>query len=116
MHPYLDVSVEEYSPGRREASCGPSLYINQNSPVGYLWIDKSSVKEEFASCSSAVPPVVRSPVVRFVVVFQLASDVAFVAGGARGPASCRSTPVKVGRPIVDHALNNVPGGRDHWDK
>ena len=111
-----DVSVGEHGLGIREVACGPSLCINQRCRPGYLWIDRSSVQEEPAVCSSAVPPVVRSPVVRSVVAFQLVSDVALVAGGVRGSVSCGSTPLRVGPPIVAHALNNVPGGRGYLDK
>ena len=116
MHSWSDASVEAHGLGTREVSCGPSLCVDQLCRPGYLWINRSSVQEEPAVCSSAVPPAVRSPVVRSVVVFQLVSDVALVAGGARGSVSCRSTPVKVGPPIVAHALNNVPGGRGYWNK
>ena len=96
----LDIFVGGHGPGTREVACGPSLYINQRGFGGYLWIDRSVVEEEPIVCSSAVPPAVRSPVVRSVVVSP---------GGARGSVSCRSTPVRVGPPIVDLALDNVPG-------
>ena len=57
-HPCLDVVAAERLLGRREVVCGPSLYIDQSSEVGYLWVDKSSVKEEFVVRSCAVPSVV----------------------------------------------------------
>ena len=102
----LDIFLGEQGLGIREVACGPFLYMNQRRSGGYRWID-TCVQEEPIVCSFAVSPAVRSPVVRSVVVF---------LGGARGSASCRSTPVKVGPPIVAHALDDVPGGRDHRNK
>ena len=113
MHSLSDVSVEAHGPGTREASCGPSLCVDRRCRPGYLWIDRSSVKEELAVCSSAIPPVVHAPVVRLVVVYSLSSDVALVASGTRGPASYRSTPVEVKYPDVGRALSSVPEGRNY---
>ena len=105
MSPYLDVSIGAHGPGIREVSCGPSLCIDQCSQLGYLWIDRSSVKEEF---------VVRSSAVRSVVVSKSSSDVALVVGGVHGLALGRSASVEVNLPIVDHALRSVPVGHDDW--
>ena len=70
FRPYFDVSVQLYGPGYREVACGPSLYVNQLTHVGWksdvLEVQDRqrrerqahSVKEEFASCSSATPSVV----------------------------------------------------------
>ena len=116
MHSWSDVSVEEHGPGTRDVACGPSLCINHRCRPGYLWIDRSSVQEEFVVCSSAVPPVALSPVVRPVVVSWLGSDVALVASGSGGPVSCRPTSIEVNHPHVDLALNSVPGGLGHWKK
>ena len=112
MHSWFDVRVEEHGPGTRNIACGPFLCINLRCRPGYLWIDRSSVQEEPAICSSAVPPVVHVPVVRPVVVSWLGSDVP-VASGARGPVSYLSTPVEVSHPHVDLSLSNVPGGLGH---
>ena len=73
--------------------------------TAYLWVDKSSVKEEL---------VVRSRVVRSVVVSWLGSDVAFVVGGVHGLALSRASSVTVKPPSVDHALRRVPGGYEYW--
>ena len=102
-----DVSVGEHGPGTREIACGPSLYIDQRGFGGYLWIDRSVVKDEPTVCPSAVPPVVISPVVRPVVVSWEGPGVMPVANGSNGPISCRSNPVEVNHPIVGFALSNV---------
>ena len=115
-HRMFDVYVETHRHGTREASCGPSLCINQRCRQGSLWIDRSIVGEERVACSSAVPPVVISPVVRPVVVSWVGPIVLHVASGSRGQVSCRSPPVKVNHPHVDFALDSVPEGRVWWDK
>ena len=79
-HSWLDVSVVGHGLGTREVACGPSLHVNQRCRPGYLWFDRSNVKEEFAFCSSAVLLAVRSPVVRFGFVSWSGPDVALVVG------------------------------------
>ena len=85
-HPYLDVSVAEYFPGRREVACGPYLYIDQTSHIGHLWIDESSVKEEPAVRSSAVPS---------IVVSSPSSNGALVVNAGHGPVLNHSASVEV---------------------
>ena len=52
--------------------------------------------------------------VRFGSVSWSGPDVALVAGGARGPVSCRSISVAVSPPSVDYALSSFPGRPDYW--
>ena len=61
------------------------MYIDQKSHIGYLWIDESSVKEELAVRSSAVPSVVASA---------LGSDGAPVVNAGYGPALNHSASVE----------------------
>ena len=68
------IFIGGHGPGTRDVGCGPSLYTNQRVPGGYLWIDKSIVKEELVARSSVPSPVVPVPVARPVVVCWLGSD------------------------------------------
>ena len=111
----LDIFVGEQGLGTRKVACGPFLYMNQRLSEGYIWIDSSIVEEELVACSSAVLPVVQSPVVRLVVVSRLGSDTP-IASGTRGLESRRSTSVEVNHLVVDFALSSVPGGRKWVDK
>ena len=126
MHSWSDVSVEARGLGTREFACSPSLCLNQRCrPGGYLWVDRSSAKEELvvsasavlpAACSSVALLAVRSSVIRSGFVSWSGPDIALIVCGTRGSLSCFSIQVEVNHPNVDLALSSVPGGRGFWNR
>ena len=98
--------MAERLPARREVACGPSLHIDQESRIGYIWIDDSSVKAEL---------VVRSSAVRSAVVFAPGSNGAPAVGVGHGPVLNHSDTVEVNSvevcpPSVDHMSRHVSAG------